>query len=137
MTEAYNKPVPQINKINRSHWEAAKQHTLMLQRCKICGHYLYPPGESCRSCLSDKLEWVEVSGRGTIYTWTVFHHVYHPAFKDKVPYAVVNVELEEGPRINSRLLDYKTEDIKIGLPVMVAFEDVTSEITLPMFRVTA
>ena len=135
MTRTYEKPVPQINKVNRPFWEAAKQHKLVLQKCVKCGHYLYPPGESCRSCLSDELEWVEISGRGIIYSWTVFHHVYHRAFKDEVPYAVVCVELEEGPRINSRLVDYKIEDIKIGLPLMVTFEDVTEEITLPMFRV--
>jgi len=135
MTETYNKPVPQITKINRPYWEAAKQHKFMLQRCKMCGSYRYNPGESCPSCLSEELEWVEVSGQGTIYSWTVFHHVYHPAFKDEVPYVVVSVELEEGPMINSRLVDYKIEDIKIGLPVMVTFQDVTDEITLPMFRV--
>jgi len=136
MTKSYEKPVPQINKINQPYWEAAKQHKLVLQKCEQCGHYRYPSGESCPSCLSDDLKWVEVSGRGTIYSWTVFHHVYHPAFKDEVPYAVVAVELEEGPRIITRLVDCETENISIGLPVVVAFEDITNKTTLPMFRVT-
>jgi hypothetical protein len=77
---------------------------------------------------------VKVSGRGTVFTWTVFHKVYHPAFSADAPYAVVAVELEEGPRITSNLVDCPLEDIRIGMPVEVVFDDVTGEITLPKFR---
>jgi len=134
MTGEYEKPLPKIDDISRPYWEAAKRHELMLQKCQDCGHYRYPPGLTCPSCLSDEMEWVRVSGRGTVHTWTVFHRVYHPAFDGDVPYAVVMVELEEGPRLATNLVDCKIEDIKVGMPVEVVFDDVTKEITLPKFR---
>ncbi len=137
MSEKNQKPLPRINKISRPYWEAAKQHELLLQKCQACGHYRYPPGETCPSCLSDRLEWVKASGRGVVYTWTVFHQVYHPAFEKDVPYAVVAVELEEGPKLLTNLVDCKVEAIDIGMPVEVVFDDVTEEITLPKFRLVS
>lgn len=134
MSDKYEKPLPRIDETNRYYWEAARQHELMLQRCQECGQYRYPPGDSCPRCLSDSMVWVKASGQGTVYTWTVFHQVYHPAFAKDVPYAVVAVALEEGPRLVTNLVDCKLEEIKVGMPVEVVFDDVTEEITLPKFR---
>lgn len=134
MSEKYEKLLPRIDEMNRPYWEGAKRHELLLQKCQECGHYRYPPGETCPSCLSDRLEWVKVSGRGSVYTWTVFHQAYHPAYKDDIPYAVVAVELEEGPRMITNLVNCGTEDIKMGMPVEVVFDDVTGEVSLPKFR---
>ena len=134
MSEKYEKLLPRIDEMNRPYWEGAKRHELLLQKCQECGHYRYPPGETCPSCLSDKLEWVKISGRGSVYTWTVFHQAYHPAYKDDIPYAVVAVELEEGPRMITNLVNCGTEDIKMGMPVEVVFDDVTEEVSLPKFR---
>lgn len=134
MSEKYEKLLPRIDEVSRPYWEGAKRHELLLQKCQECGHYRYPPGETCPSCLSDKLEWVKVSGRGSVYTWTVFHQAYHPAYKDDIPYAVVAVELEEGPRMITNLVNCRIEDIKMGMPVEVAFDDVTEEVSLPKFR---
>jgi len=75
-----------------------------------------------------------VSGRGSIFTWAVMHQVYHPGFADAVPYAVVVVELEEGARLVSNLVDCPTSDIRAGMPVEAMFDDVTAEATLPKFR---
>ena len=134
MSQPAAKPLPQIDEQTRPFWEAARRHELVLQRCRECGSYRYPPGENCPECLSDDLEWARVSGRGTVFTWTVFHRVYHPGFVNEVPYAVVAIELEEGPRMTSNLVDCKLEDIKIGMPVEVVFEDASDEISLPKFR---
>ncbi len=134
MSEKYEKLLPRIDEMSRPYWEGAKRHELLLQKCQECGHYRYPPGETCPSCLSDKLEWVKVSGRGSVYTWTVFHQAYHPAYKDDIPYAVVVVELEEGPRMITNLMNCRIEDIKMGMPVEVVFDDVTEEVSLPKFR---
>lgn len=133
MSEKNQKPLPHIDEMSQPYWEAAKRHELFLQKCQECGNFHYPPGEICSSCLSNKLEWVKASGRGIVYTWTVFHQVYHPAFEKDVPYAVVAVELEEGPRLLTNLVDCKVEAINIGMPVEVVFGDVTEEITLPKF----
>ncbi len=134
MTEKIQKPVPGINKLNKDFWEATRRHELVLQSCRKCGSYRYPAGLICPECLSDELVWRKVSGRGVVYTWTVFHRAYHPAFVDDLPYAVVAVELEEGPRIVTNLVDCKLENIKIGMPVEVVFEDINDEISLPKFR---
>ena len=133
----YQKPLPQIDEVSRPYWEAAKRHELVLQRCQGCGHFRYPAGDTCPRCLSDRLEWVKVSGRGRVYTWTVFHKVYHPAFAEDMPYAVVAVELEEGPRLLTNLVDCRLEDIEVGMPVEVVFDDVTEEISLSKFRPSA
>ncbi|HEY90354.1 MAG TPA: Zn-ribbon domain-containing OB-fold protein [Dehalococcoidia bacterium] len=134
MSTEYKKPVPGIDELSRPYWEAAKRHELVMQRCRECGCYRYPPGNICPGCASEDTEWVKVSGRGTIFTWNVFHKVYHPAFAQDVPYAIVAVELEEGPRVTSNLVDCRLEDIRIGMPVEVVFEDITEEISLPKFR---
>ena len=134
MSERNQKPLPRIDEVSRSYWEATKRHELVLQKCQECGHCRYPPGEICPSCLSDRLKWVKTSGRGIVYTWTVFHQLYHPAFEQEIPYAVVAVELDEGPRLLTNLVDCKVEAITMGMPVEVIFDDVTDEITLPKFR---
>lgn len=134
MSDEYQKPLPFVSEVNRPYWDAARRHELVLQRCQECGHYRYPPGDTCPRCLSDRLAWVKVSGRGSIYTWVVFHQVYHQAFANDAPYAVVVVQLEEGARLVTNLVDCQTEDIEIGMPVEVVFDDVTDETTLPKFR---
>lgn len=134
MATRMQKPLPGKDELSRPFWEAAKRHELVLQQCKKCGSYRYPAGLTCVECASGELKWRKVSGRGVVYTWTVFHRAYHPAFSDDVPYAVVAVELEEGPRMITNLLNCKLTDIRIGLPVEVFFEDVSEEISLPKFR---
>jgi len=79
-------------------------------------------------------EWVRVSGRGKVYTWTTIYQRYHPAFAEELPYNVTMVALEEGPRLLANIVDCKNEDLRIGMEVEVVFEDVTEEITLPKFR---
>lgn len=115
-------------------WEAAKQRQLKLQRCGSCGKAWYPVGPACPHCFSAKFEWALMSGRGTLHNYVVYHKAWTPWFEKRVPYAVVQVQLEEGPRLTTNLLDYALADIKIGMPVDVAYEDITDEITLVQFR---
>ncbi len=130
----YRKPLPRITPDNRPFWEAARRHELRLPRCMDCGSFWHPPGPVCPDCLSDRYEWARVSGRGTISSFVVFHRPYFPSFVDEIPYAVVQVELEEGPRLISSLVDVPREEITIGMPVEVIFDDVTPTVTLPRFR---
>jgi uncharacterized OB-fold protein len=87
----------------------------------------------CPKCNSTDAEWAPVSGRGKVYSMTVVQHPTHPAFAD-VPYAVVIVELEEGMRMVGDVVDAKPEEIYIGMPVTVVFDDVTEDVTLPRFK---
>ena len=80
--------------------------------------------------------WKEMSGRGTIHNYVIYHKAWTPWFEKKVPYAVVQVELEEGPRLTTNLLDVPAAETKIGMPVEAAYEDITEEITLLQFRPT-
>ena len=88
----------------------------------------------CPHCLSDKLAWKRLSGKGTVSTWVVFHRNWFPEFAADVPYAAVQVELAEGPRITSNLVNVPNEAVRMGMAVEVVFDDVTPEVTLPRFR---
>lgn len=129
----YSKPLPEITPDNKPFWDACKRHELSLQRCQDCGH-LRLPSPICQECLSMNAEWVKVSGRGKLYTWTTIFQRYHPAFTDELPYNVAMVELEEGPRVITNIVECKNDDLHIGMEVEVVFEDVTEEITLPKFK---
>ncbi len=115
-------------------WEAAKQRRLKLQRCNSCGKAWYPIGPACPFCFSMDFAWSLMSGRGTLHNYVVYHKAWTPWFEKRVPYAVVQVQLEEGPRLTTNLLDCALDAIRIGMPVEAAYEDVTDEITLLQFR---
>jgi uncharacterized OB-fold protein len=132
--DEYQKPLPEINDENRPFWEAAQRHELILHKCLDCAQYRYPPAPICPHCLSMKVEWSKVSGRGRVYTWTIFHQVYHPAFKAEAPYNVAVVKLDEGPQLISTVVDCNNEDLYLDMPVEVIFDEVTEEVTLPRFR---
>jgi uncharacterized OB-fold protein len=131
---AVAKPLPPLTTEMAPFWEAARRHTLVVQRCRDCGAHRFPARDICSRCLSRQAEWVPVSGRGTIFSYAIMHQVYHPAFAAEVPYAVVVVELEEGARLVSNVVGCAAGELKIGLPVEVVFEDVTAEVTLPKFK---
>ena len=118
-------------------WESARRRELKLQRCGACGKAWYPIGPACPHCFSRQWDWALMSGRGTLHNYVVYHKAWTPWFETRVPYAVIQVELEEGPRLTANLLDCEIADIKIGMPVETAYEDITGEITLVHFRPSA
>ncbi|HZP41494.1 MAG TPA: Zn-ribbon domain-containing OB-fold protein [Candidatus Binatia bacterium] len=128
------RPLPEITPEMAPFWEAARRHVLVVQRCRGCGALRFPARELCSRCLSRESEWTPVSGRGAVFSWAVMHQVYHPGFADAVPYAVVVVELAEGGRLLSNVVDCPIDRLRVGMPVEVVFEDVSSEIALPKFR---
>jgi hypothetical protein len=131
------KPLPAVTPALEPFFAAAKRHELVVERCKGCGAHRFPPREICSACLSREAEWVKVSGRGEIFSITVMHQVYHPGFADEIPYAVVNVKLDEGAKMISNLVGVRPHDVRIGMRVRVVFEDVSEEITLPKFELDA
>ena len=131
---AVPKPLPQITPEMAPFWEAARRQELVVQRCRGCGAHRFPAREICSRCLSREAVWERVSGRGTVFSFAVMHQVYHPGFADAVPYAIVVVELVEGARMLSNLVDCPVERIEIGMPVEAVFEPLTPEVTLPKFR---
>ena len=130
----YTKPLPTLTDDNRPFWDACRAGYLSLQKCQACGHLRYPIARFCPDCLSDQCAWTPVSGRGTVFSYVVFHTAYHPGFKGELPYNVALVQLEEGPRLYGNVVDVPNDAVKIGDPVEAVFDPVTPEITLPRFR---
>jgi uncharacterized OB-fold protein len=125
-------PLPRPTALSKPHWEGCREGVLRVQRCRDCGHYVFIPQPCCTSCLGEDLEWVESSGRGTLYSYTVVHRPQQPSFE--VPYTVVIVELEEGWHMLSNLVDCEADEVEIGMPLEVVYREMSDEITLPLFR---
>jgi hypothetical protein len=130
----YRKPLPRVDEESRGYWEGLARHELWVQRCRDCAAVRYPPRALCPTCLSAATDWVRASGRGTVYSFTVTHQNHAPGFRDEVPYVLAFVELEEGPRLMTNIVGCAPDAVRIGMPVVVVFDDVTPEITLVKFR---
>jgi uncharacterized protein len=126
------RPRVSVTRDNAFWFDALKEGKLLIQRCASCGTLRHPPGPMCSECRSLEWDTVEASGRGTVYSFTVNHYPQVPAFD--YPLVVVLVELEEGTRVISNLLDVAPEDVEIGMPVQVEFVQFDEELTLPQFR---
>jgi len=128
-----SRPVlPQLDELNRPFWDACREGALVLQRC-ACAHIRYPIAPFCPRCLSGEYIWKPVSGRGEIYSFTVFRHAYSDAWRDRLPYVVALVKLDEGPTMISNIVAAGAEEVHVGLRVRVVFERLTEEITVPCF----
>ncbi len=124
-----------IDDDNRPFWDAVERHELLLQRCSACDRFLQPPRPMCPRCRSmETLEWVPSEGRGEVYSYVNFttDRMAYPAMK--MPYSVVLVELEEGVRLVSNMLDCEPDEVRIGMPVEVAFDDISDDLTLFKFK---
>jgi uncharacterized OB-fold protein len=133
----YAKPLPRIDEESKGFWEACQRHELYLQRCGDCGALRHYPRALCPSCLSERIEWLRASGKGTVYTFTVTHQNQSAGFRDALPYVLAYVELAEGPRMLTNIVGCAPDDVRIGMPVEVVFEDVTPSVTLPKFKPTS
>jgi uncharacterized OB-fold protein len=130
----YKKPLPRPTAASMPFWQAAKRHELQIQRCGSCGAHIFYPREVCPECLSSDLKWRQVSGKGTVYSYTIAQQATHPTFADEVPYVIAIVELDEGPHITTNIVGCQPSAMKVGMPVVATFEDVTPEISLVKFR---
>ena len=132
-TEIEQKPAPHPTPESQPYWDGAASGTLRLQRCNGCGKVRHYPQLVCTECHSLGVEWIDGSGRGTVHSWTVAHHAFHPAFKEDLPYTLVTVDLAEGPRALGRLDAASQSRLRIGLPVQVSFPKDTAGVALPLF----
>jgi uncharacterized protein len=129
------KPVPQPDELTRFYWDGARRGQLLIQRCGDCGLFLFPPGVVCPRCLSETLTATPVSGRGTIYAFTVAQQAFDIAFADDIPYVLAIVELEEQEhlRILTNIVGAEANTLSSGQAVEVVFED-RRGFALPQFR---
>ena len=134
MAEKYAKPLPRIDEESKGYWEACQRHELVIQQCTSCTAVRHYPRAVCPVCLSSAVEWVRCSGRGTVYTFTVTHQNQAPGFRDALPYVLAYVELAEGVRMLTNIVDCAPDAVRIGMAVGVVFEDATPAVTLPKFK---
>lgn len=130
------KPLPLPDDITSGYWEAAREGRLAVQYCPGCARYVHLPTGHCPCCDTGSLEWRTVSGRATLYSYTVVHDAPAPGFADSLPYVVGVVELEEqdGLLVTTNLLDVDPADLRIGLDLDVTFDELAPGTTVPQFR---
>jgi uncharacterized OB-fold protein len=128
------RPLPDITERMRPFYDAAREQTLAVQRCEECGNVLFPARDGCPNCFSDKLEWLECSGGGEIFSFVVVHHVYHAAFADRTPYVVAEIKLDEGVRMRANVIGAEVGEVRIGMRVLAAFENFGEDIWMPIFQ---
>ena len=127
------RPLPHINRDSAPYWRAARAHRLELQRCGECRRFRFYPSRACHFCGSLAFEWEPLSGRGEVYTYTIVHRGPGSPFEELLPLVVAMVTLEEGPTMMSNIVGCPHDQVRIGMPVQVAFEDVNDEVALPVF----
>lgn len=121
---------------SRPYWEGLAQGELRIQRCATCTRAVFYPRAHCPHCHSDQLSWIVASGKATLYSYTVVHQAFG-AFAEEAPFVVAIVELEEGVRMMTRIIDAPRERLSIGAPLQVTFVTAGEQLTLPYFRLSA
>lgn len=116
------------------YWDAARDGVLLLRRCRDCGRAHLYPRPFCPTCWSEAVDWEEASGRASLHTWSVVERNDLPPFRDRVPYVAAIVELDEGPRMETNVVDCAPEELAIDMPLEVAFRDEGDDLTVPVFR---
>jgi uncharacterized protein len=130
------KPKPEWTPESRPYWEGLARHRLMLQRCAGCGRVRHYPRPMCDACHSMVSDWIEASGDATVHSWTVAHHPFHPAFREELPCVLVTADLPEGVRLLAQLRGAGAENLRLGLPLRVGFENNGEGLILPVLRIS-
>ena len=123
----FEKPLPVPTATSQPFWEALTRHEVHIQQCAACRAWVYYPRAFCPKCLSPELEWKQVSGRGTLYSFTITRRPTAPFWADELPQLIAVVELDEGPRLTSTLCNVEEGDIRVGMRLQPFFDDVTGK----------
>lgn len=129
-----NRPLPMPTEDTKPYWEGAKAGKLMIQKCTACSSLQFYPRTYCMGCLNESMTWIEASGNGTVYAFTINHRPANEYMKDKTPYAVAAIDLDEGVRMLANIVESDIMKVKCGAGVQVVFEKASEEITLPQFK---
>ena len=128
------KSIPKINKVDQAFWEGAARSKLLLQKCQSCGKVQFFPRVACVDCFGE-LDWIESKGTGSIHSFTLVRVPRNPAFKDEVPIYYINVILDEGVIVESKLVGENKDKVKLGDKVKLVFQQTHNpEIKLPCFE---
>jgi uncharacterized OB-fold protein len=133
VTAGLEKPLPLATPVTRPFWDGLAEGRIRIQHCADCGHWVFYPRSHCNHCLSDRLEWEEVRGDATLYTFTITRQPTAPFFADEVPQRLAVVELAEGVRMTTTLVGVADDDIRIGMRLKPVFDEVAEGVTLLRF----
>jgi uncharacterized OB-fold protein len=131
---AYSKPLPDPTPATQPFWNALREHKLKLQKSKKTGKAIYYPRSVSPHGPKDTLEWVECSGRGTVYSYTIARRPTAPQWSDDGDYAIAIVEIEEGAHLTANIVNCPLDQVRIGMSVRAVFQDVTPDVTLLQFE---
>lgn len=126
-----NFPIPTVE--TEKYWQGCHNHELLIQQCTNCGHHQFYPRIMCTQCMSDRVEWVQASGKGKVKSYTIMHRAISSAYKAEAPYVIAIIELDEGPTMMSNVVSCDPQSVFIGMEVDVVFEDWSEEISVPKF----
>ncbi|MBU6268698.1 MAG: OB-fold domain-containing protein [Sphingomonadales bacterium] len=134
--ESVLRPLPLPDDASEGFWAAARQGRLAIQRCAKCRRWNHAPSLACPSCGAMDLAYEDVSGKATLFSWTVIREAPAPGFRDRMPLIVGIVELVEQPHLLlvANILGLAEADLRLGLRLRAEFEPVNDECTLPQFR---
>ncbi|MCZ6782395.1 MAG: OB-fold domain-containing protein [Proteobacteria bacterium] len=138
MTDEPSRPrsriLPLVTPENEHFWRGGADGELRFLRCRACRTFVHPPAPVCPECLSFDLAPEAVSGRAELLTFTENHQPWIPGFDPPYLVAIVEIEEQKGLRLTTNLVNCATEDVRIGMPVRVVFEDVGDGVHLPLFE---
>ena len=126
--------LPQPDLETQPFWDAARDGRLLIKRCAACEQFHFYPRPFCPHCWSDAVEWVEASGRATLYTWSVVRRNDLPPFPDRVPYVAAIVDLDEGPRMMTNVVDCDFDALQVGMQLEAVFHPISDDVTIVQFR---
>ena len=128
----FDLPTPDVE--TQRFWDATREARLLIKQCRACGKHHFYPRPFCPTCWSEDVEWVEASGRATLYTWSIVHVNDLPPFPERVPYVAAVVDLAEGPRMMTNVVECDFDDLEMGMDLEAVFHPASDDVTIVQFR---
>jgi uncharacterized protein len=132
--EEMAKPLPKPTQWSQPYWDAARENRLVLRRCNKCGTYQHPPYPSCEECYEEDFSWVDAAGRASLFAFAINRFAVPFPFWPDLPYVTAVVELAEGVRMISNIVECDHDSLRDGMELEVVFDKVTDEFTLPKWK---
>jgi len=130
---AQRRDLPTIEEDSRPFWDAAKEGRFLIARCRSCNQAHHYPRPFCPYCWSEDVVWEDSTGRATLYTYSTVYVNDLPPFAERLPYVAAVVDLAEGPRVMTNLVDCEPDQLRIGMPLVASFRQISPEVTVPVF----
>lgn len=129
----FEKPLPLQTPASQPYWEGLKNRKVCIQQCDDCATWIFYPRNHCTACLGNSLSWKDVSGEATLYSYTIARQPTAPHFADEVPQLLAIVELDQGVRMTSTLVDANPDDLQVGMRLLPHFDRMSDDVTLLRF----